>query len=204
VNDVPFVFEDTFLTPLTNGFTPFAYEATIALGLAACSAIDKSESFTGHDHFDEFKKITFQGVSGNVAFDPVTGTRDPSSALFKVNNYVDHEVIDPETGDTVVQFVPAVTDLFVNGEWDPQQDYVFNDGTANLPIDIPPQVVKETVNTGLVVGLSLTAAFVLGCLAFLVYDRNKRESDSLWQVKKEDIKFEEVPEVIGTGRCVFW
>ena len=200
LNDVPFVFEEQFLTPLTTGFHVFSYEAIIALGLSACSAYGKSESFTGHDHFNEFTQTTFKGVSGRVTFDHATGTRDPSSTLYKVTNYIEQDEIDPETGATVIRYIPTVSDLFLDGVWSSKQSFVFNDGTTNLPVDLAPPVETETVNLGVAIGVAVATSFVLGLLIFLIYERKRKENDSVWKVQKEEIKFGEVPQVIGRGR----
>jgi hypothetical protein len=50
----PFINDPTFLTKASSGFAPFFYEAAIALGLAACSASEEEESFTGPNHYEHW------------------------------------------------------------------------------------------------------------------------------------------------------
>ena len=62
---IPFVNTDRFLNlPITSGFAAFTYEATIAMGLAACAASENNESFSGEEHFDSLKKVEATGVAG--------------------------------------------------------------------------------------------------------------------------------------------
>ena len=197
-SDVPFLYSEDFITPPKDGFIPFWYEATIALGLAACKAFDENISFTGQEHFDRLVETTFKGISGSVAFTQETGTRDPSSALYKVANYVEGEEIDPDTGNVVIRFNPVVTDLFLDGDWVTQADYVFNDGTTTLPAYLPPPEADEA-QLGLILGVSAGVAFLLGVLVFLFYENKRKQNDSVWKIEKEDIKFDEPAQIIGRG-----
>jgi len=197
--ELPFLSDDDFLEPLKYGYAPFAYESTIALGLAACQAYAVNESFTGVDHFNYFKNTTFEGVSGEVRFDPETGTRDPTSALYRVANYIEQEETDPGTGETAVRFVPVVSSLFQDGEWNEVVPYVFNDGTTDLPEDLPPPEVVEELNVALVIGVSIGLVIVMGVGVFLFYEHKRKLNDAVWKIKKDEILFAEVPEVIGRG-----
>lgn len=109
---------------LFSGFGPLSYEATIALGLAACDAYkEETQQLSGADHFGHLINTTFTGVSGSVEFDKLTGTRDPKSSLYSVANYV----AEP-AGSGEIEFKPHITDLFQKGEWVNQKPYIFNDG----------------------------------------------------------------------------
>jgi serine/threonine protein kinase len=194
----PFINDKSFLTTLRNGFVPFSYEAAIALGLAACDAYEQNMTFSGQDHYDHLVAATLTGVSGKVLFDNTTGSRDPNSALNKVVNWVEEE-----TSDGKVRFVPVITDLFQNGEWKRQQNYIFNDGTSNLPRDLPFPVANKDGKSVLVIVIAVSVIVVgllIGSLAvFLFYENKRKQNDAVWSVEKEELLFGDPPKVIGRG-----
>ena len=117
--------------------TPFLYDAVIALGLASCQLrLRGNAGFTGADLFQAFKNTTFEGTSGSVIFDPVTGTRDPNSAVFLLKNAVYNEDTTVEPG--MIQFKSVDTDVFNSGQWENLMPYTFNDGTSTTSPDLPP------------------------------------------------------------------
>ncbi|CAB9502591.1 Metabotropic glutamate receptor 3 [Seminavis robusta] len=59
------------------------YDSAIALGLAACST---PGLFKGADLYQQLLMTEFEGVSGNVSFDSVTGTRDAVGTQYRVDN----------------------------------------------------------------------------------------------------------------------
>ena len=178
-SEPPFIGEDTFLEPITNGFSPFVYEAAIALGLSACNAITEDLVLTAEAHVAAVRALSFTSISGTVAFDPVTGSRDPSSALYKVANFQEQELEDGK-----IIFQPVVTNLFQNSEWNWQEEYFFNDGTSNLPPDLPPVVSGENGNLPIFIGCAAAVGLILGVVVFLFYEHKRKSNDSVWQVKK--------------------
>ena len=193
--DPPFIDSEVFLNGnLVNGFAPFMYEAVISLGLSACQASNDNLAFNGQDQFELLKQTRFEGISGTVSFDKTTGTRDPNSALYQVANF-----IEEETADGLVEFKPQTTDYFLNGNWSYIQDYIFNDGTSNLPPDLPPTEATDQINLGLAIGLPIAALVILGVLIHQLYASKRKENDSVWKVNREDLKFAVPPEIIGRG-----
>ena len=86
-----------FLSSIAHS-VPHIYNATIALGLAACHSTnlsDTGEYFDGKEQFKALVNHPFVGASGTVIFDNVTGTRTPESALFSLTNFV---VVEDEDG----------------------------------------------------------------------------------------------------------
>ena len=200
----PFVKEEGFLSHIASGWAPFMYEAVIAAGLAACSASQEHLDFTGQEHFAHIKNTTFSGFSGSVVFDQETGTRIPSSAMYKVTNYVAEEEVDKETGEAVVRFQPVITDLFAQGNWSQRIDFIFNDGTPKLPADLaaPSQAVdgkEEELRVGLLIGVPITFVAILGLIVFLFYENKRKKNDAVWQVAREELDFGSPPEIIGRG-----
>jgi len=191
--ELPFIYEENFLTPITNGFNPFAYEAAIGLGLAACAASQTNRSFSGRDHFDYFVNTTFQGVSGDVVLAPITGSRTATSCLFKVANWLEEDL-----GGNLVEFKPVVTDLFQDSIWNNQRKYIFNDGTSDLPTDIAPDG-DNGLKLGVAIGVPVVVVFITGIVLFLFYENKRKQNDSVWKVEESELKFDEPPEVIGRG-----
>eukprot|EP00529_Nitzschia_sp_RCC80_P008017 CAMPEP_0113500784 /NCGR_PEP_ID=MMETSP0014_2-20120614/32547_1 /TAXON_ID=2857 /ORGANISM="Nitzschia sp." /LENGTH=1271 /DNA_ID=CAMNT_0000395211 /DNA_START=158 /DNA_END=3973 /DNA_ORIENTATION=+ /assembly_acc=CAM_ASM_000159 len=189
----PFVDSKDFLSTVKDSFAPFNYEAAIALGLSACAAYADTASFSGQEHFDRFKETTFTGVSGPVTFDSTTGTREPASTLYKVGNFVEEEA-----DDGGISFKGVVTDLFLENTWNRKTDYVFNDGTTNLPDDLPPPMVAESdeLNLGVIIGVPIAAVILLGVVLWMFYENQRKKNDSVWEVNKEELHFSEV---IGQG-----
>eukprot|EP00977_Amphora_coffeiformis_P024041 scaffold14974_cov195-Amphora_coffeaeformis.AAC.48 len=190
----PFISEDNFLAPITNGFSPFVYEAAVALGLSACNAITDDFVLTAEAHVAAVRALSFTSISGTVAFDPATGSRDPSSALYKVANFQEQEL-----EDGTIAFQPIVTNLFQNSEWNWQDEFLFNDGTPNLPPDLAPAGSGDDGNLPILIGCLAGVALVLGVVVFLFYEHKRKSNDSVWQVKKEELKFNDPPEVLGRG-----
>jgi hypothetical protein len=197
--ETPFINDENFLVPpIVSNFAPFMYEAAISLGLAACAASEENESFTGREHFDNMLQLQATGVAGTINFDGTTGTRDPSGVLYKVVNFIEKDAVDPETGETGVEFVPMVTDLFQDSEWVEQKEFIFNDGTTNLPADLPP-VIDEEPNLALMIGVPLGLAFLIMAAIYLYLEHKRNQNDTVWKVKKEELKFAEPAVIIGRG-----
>jgi hypothetical protein len=197
----PYIYNTTFLAPLASDFAPLAYEAAIALGLSACDAYgsNKNKTLVGTEHFDYFKNLTFKGVVNNVVFDPLTGTRLPSSLSYKVANFIGQESVDASTGLTMINFAPVVASFYQGGTWKELQKYVYNDGTTNQPLDLPPPVDSYHLNLALVIGLTLGGLVVLAVTVFLFYENKRKQNDSIWKIDKSEIKFSDPPEVVGSG-----
>merc|ERR1719464_279867 len=83
----------------------------------------------------------FEGVSGNIVMDPLTGSRLSSSAFYTLTNYVEEERIDSQTGKVMVEFKEITSDQFADGVWTPIVPYLYNDGTIYPPSGIPIPIV---------------------------------------------------------------
>eukprot|EP00980_Cylindrotheca_fusiformis_P013466 scaffold3437_cov113-Cylindrotheca_fusiformis.AAC.33 len=196
----PFMEDGSFLSaPLASNFAARNFDAAIALGLSACSGISGDGFLDGETHFKHFTESSFVGASGHVSFDNITGTRDVTGAIFRLTNFLPTEVVDSETGETVVSFTPYVTDVFQDGQWEEVRDFVFSDGTPNVPPDSPPIPVEGGPQWTHTVFAPILVALAAAVGIFLFFERKRRQSDSLWYIKKEELKFADPPEVIGRG-----
>ncbi|KAL3944155.1 MAG: hypothetical protein SGBAC_001764 [Bacillariaceae sp.] len=193
----PFVDDDTFLSTTQtpqNTYIAFWYEATIALGLAACSAIS-GNVLTGQTHFDHLSDGSFTGVSGKVAFNTTTGTRDPIGTTYRILNFVSEDV------EGRVAFAELTTDKYQNGEWGELRAYIFNDGTTVPPADINTVLESSDDATDWLIRTLVPVAIGLFAilLVYLFFERKRRQSDTLWYIKSEELQFANPPEIIGRG-----
>lgn len=134
--------------------TGFYYDAAIAVGLATCDAIaNNGKDFTGQDHFNALTARSFQGVTGTIQFDPVTGTRDPSTVIYSNLNRVPRYINDTHFALEIVN-----THRFTNGQWNAIGDteFIFNSGQSTIPLDLPPVTVQDNRIGPAVRGIVLT------------------------------------------------
>lgn len=179
--------------------SPFVYEAVVALGLSACQAYEQNNEFTGQEHFDAMMQSNFTGITGSVRFNSETGSRDPTTALYKVVNFVDQV-----TEDGLIDLIGRVTDLYESGSWNHREDYIFNDGTTKLPRDLPlPTELPKTRNVLLGVLLpvlmTVAAVVIVGVIGFVLYTKKIKQNDLVWKVDLADIHFDDPPLVLGRG-----
>lgn len=138
-NNFPFLYDGDFLDPIRYDSAAYAYDATILMGISACKAIQRGsgESFTGKTHFRQLRRTRFQGVTGEIVVDPITGSRTLNSTTFKLVNLVDELVYDLE-GHARMRFNVIVTDVYEAGTWVSREPFIFNDGTTTVPFSLPP------------------------------------------------------------------
>jgi hypothetical protein len=147
---------------------PFLYDAVIAIGLASCEMLESNTSgsynITGESLYESILDTSFNGTSGSVVFDPITGTRDPFSALFSLTNFVNDE--DAVVGSGLTQFKGRETDLFKLGDWVSLSPFIFNDGTVNIPPDLPRIDTNENY---LSAGVKAMSLFLCGLIIILAF-----------------------------------
>jgi len=154
------------------------YDTVIAYGIAACKALGDDSSgggFTGAELYKRMLETNFDGVSGTVKLDPLTGSRVDSTSSFALNNIIPSRYFnDPLTGSrvdatssfTITNIIPSryfnetrtrrlqdndtitfksqVTHVYYNSTWNrTEHAYVYNDGTTNIPLSLPPLKVEE-------------------------------------------------------------
>jgi len=193
----PFINSDAFLVDLAEASSSYYYEAAISLGLAACEAYKDNKSFSGQDHYDRLKNLTFTGISGKVSFDPISGTRTPGSVMYQVSNFIEREVDQYN-----IEFLPVVSSIYRNDSWEEGVPFVFNDGTTRLPLDVAtPKSESRGVYFSAVVGISLSAVMILCFMAWMYRLKKKRPHDWVWEVHEDDLKFSDPPKVIGQGKA---
>lgn len=150
--ETPFLFDDDFLDPYTDIVLSFQYEAAVLVGLSACEAAGSDLILTGRDHYESLVHTRFAGVLSDVELVANTGSRDPSATFFTVTNFVEQDVAGDRES---VKFHGVITDGYRNGEWTQITDYILNDGTTNVPPDLPPVNVDMNYVSSAVRGVAL-------------------------------------------------
>lgn len=182
-NQTSVIYEESFLNPLKISYISFVYEAAILAGIAACDAVNSHHPedmlrLTGTEHYQFIKNTTFDAMSGSIVLNNVTGSREADGTLFILTNHVE-DVEFSAINKTHVMYTTLVTDRFREGEWSQVQPYTFNDGTNNIPFDLPflsPQ--QQFFSTVLRVisyimcGLILSMAFL--CFAWTIRKHSTR------------------------------
>jgi hypothetical protein len=158
-----------------DGPAAFLYDATIALGLAACNVTKPGTYFDGPAHFQAVLNTTFEGATGKVILDPVTGTRIATSARFTLLNFVEDPV---DESSKEVTFSTVEADVFQNGEWLSLKSVVFNDGSSIPPPDLPEVTVDMNyIGTGWrAAGLAMAGVILLLSIGFAIWTRRKRNT----------------------------
>lgn len=156
-----------------RGFTSYVFDEVIMLGLAACGAAAKSNStsFDGKEMFAALLETSFVGVTGTVRVNSETGTRLPATALFSLVNFVQEDL-----NETHVVFRTRESVAFIDGEWIEQTPYIFNDGTTDVPGDLPGLSLNYNyIGTGLrAAGLIMAGVIIFLSVAFATWTMTNR------------------------------
>lgn len=72
-------------------------------------------------------------------------------------------------------------------------------GTSNVPADIGAEAEEAGPQWGLIIGIPLAFVFVAGVALFIFYENKRKQNDSVWKVKREELEFSDPPEIIGRG-----
>lgn len=136
----PELFDD-FEWPKYNPNSPTfrVFDAVLGLGLSACNE-SLPPLFTGTEHYEALVHTKFTGVSGNVAFDPNTGTREMEDIKFAVSSI---RLSEKRSDDQYFRFDSDVIMLISGSRVDHLVNQVFNDNTTTPPLPYPPILDKE-------------------------------------------------------------
>ena len=99
-----------------------------------------------------------------------------------------------------MEFTDFVSDIYKNGVWVKQQDFQYSDGSNTPPPDFNTAASSADVEGWLertLVPVALGVFAVL--LVYLFFERKRKQSDTLWYIKSEELKFSDPPEIIGRG-----
>jgi hypothetical protein len=127
----------TKLFSIISFYAYYTYDAVMALGIAAYNTQDDDVLFSGSALNQELGRITFNGVTGPVAFEPSTRTRRWETVIrYGLGNFfVDDSRFDDETA-----FIQARTALVFERNTDKLfrklHPLIFADGTTTPPASL--------------------------------------------------------------------
>jgi hypothetical protein len=159
--------------------------------------------FTGHDLYQQLLQTEFQGVSGTVSFDPLTGTRRAQNFQFRIVNLVrkDNDDDDDDIDDDGIARFRTQTVALVHPP--PIDDYsyatgmsssltttsneivellapfVYADSTTHVPTDLSPLVEDWNLITPAFrgVGLTLGLLAMISSIAWMIWTLCYRKKD---------------------------
>lgn len=178
--------DDNFLNPMVYDPSAFVYEATVVLGMAACRAMSDDYILNGKQFRTAIGETDFDGITGHVKLNPLTGTRFADTTLFEIVNYQAEALTMkpdslPNTHPSVsmVQFRAVKSSLFNNNTWRELTPFIYNDLTTNVPLGIPPADVQvDIINTATrVIALlfcALSWILAAACVIWTYRNRNTR------------------------------
>ena len=157
-------------TPVFGPFTHTAYDAVMAIGIAACQT--PNPFFTGAELYQQILQTRFEGASGLVSFDSETGTRSIGSLQYGIYNVFADAA---NSNDEVVAFQSRVV-ATIRGASDGTlkttilNEYIYNDNSNIPPLALPPVQHRHVdVPFGIrcvgwvLAGLIMACVLYLGC-----------------------------------------
>jgi hypothetical protein len=150
------------------------YDAAMAIGIAACSA--DSDRFTGPELYNAIKSTDFQGASGEVTFDKVTGTRSPESLEYMIFNLVIEE--SPDQPDILVPRIIESSLVYGGADVIEVQQFIYPDGTATPPRSLEDvlenmNLVKIGVRSAVWTIAALVLFLIIFCATWTIRFRRK-------------------------------
>jgi len=119
----------------------WAYDAVMALGVAACG-LKTSSNFTGTDLYNALLKVDFEGMSGRVRFDPATGSRYVDALIPDLVNWITDSTTGFVVADNNAATYVATTAAWDDGVWQFASEDTLEFRTG-IGIDhLPPDVVE--------------------------------------------------------------
>lgn len=193
-----------FLQGLPHHISTFTYDAIVALGLSACDAINSTENnpvFSSKEHRDSFAAKRFRGASGDFVLRDNFPTRTADSSYFVMVNMKENEL-----NDTHVSFKGSPLAYYWDSDsrqWENHKNvkFVYADGSTTPPIELEELPDEdEDMNVLPMILVSSVSGVVLIIVvvgAFFVIKNNR--ADAFWQVKLNEIEFDEPPHILGRG-----
>eukprot|EP00547_Thalassionema_nitzschioides_P009863 CAMPEP_0194225370 /NCGR_PEP_ID=MMETSP0156-20130528/39458_1 /TAXON_ID=33649 /ORGANISM="Thalassionema nitzschioides, Strain L26-B" /LENGTH=1223 /DNA_ID=CAMNT_0038957291 /DNA_START=131 /DNA_END=3802 /DNA_ORIENTATION=+ len=194
---------DFFSQGLPHHISTFTYDAIVSLGVSACDAMNSTENnivFSSKEHRDSFASKSFRGASGDFILRENFPTRTADSSYFVMVNMKENELNDTHVsykGSPLVYYWDSG-----DRQWERRQDstFIYSDGTTTPPVEMDELPIENEDN--ILLPILLGAGFFILLLVILVaayvIHKNNR-ADAFWQVKLEELEFEDPPEILGRG-----
>ncbi len=102
---------DSFIPPPTfnkviRGSPFFQYDAIISIGLAACASVEDDIGFDGTTLYQNILESDFEGTTGKVKYIKESGSREPESAVYVMNNFLPTPAVNGS-----ITFLPTATNV---------------------------------------------------------------------------------------------
>ncbi|CAB9505757.1 Gamma-aminobutyric acid (GABA) B receptor [Seminavis robusta] len=122
----------TFTTPPIDQYQNLFYDATYSLAIAACQT---PGLFSGEDLYQTLINLKFEGVTGPIEFDNITGTRKPHTTRIRLDNVFWSE---ERSDDNYIRFESRLAAMATQGTLEHYHPWIYNDNTTNIPPSLPP------------------------------------------------------------------
>lgn len=162
----------TFNSPSTSYFMYLMYDAMLALGLAGCAA---PGHFTGNEFYSHLLTNTFQGASGWVALDEKTGTRMPSTAQYRLQNFV---ISENQSTSSEIRFDSRTSIIMSEDTVREVNPFVFFDNSTVAATALPAlegQDYNLIPQAALIFGWIFALLIVLASVSCMVWTACNRE-----------------------------
>lgn len=127
----------------------FSYDAIVAIALSGCAAYENATregtEFTGALHHEYFLKSNFLGASGEVVMAKGKLSRKSLSTYFVISDVLG----TPNEAGNVTSFHGKTwmyydidTQKFIDYKYRTLKEFIYADGTGNVPQQIPDQVIN--------------------------------------------------------------
>lgn len=158
-----------------SSFSYFAYDAVMALGIAACQM--EEPFFKGLEFFEEVKRTVFNGASGPVAFELETGTRRYDTLAYSFTNLFMNETKSSNNTAVFDTRVATVVNFSSSQIINDIHPVIYFSGNTTAPkalpnLDIDMNLISFGAITSAFTCIGWTMLACLGC-AWWVYKKKK-------------------------------
>ena len=160
-----------------QGFAEPIFDAILALGVTACNSTASGlpELFTGPELFEAFATTTrFQGVSGDIYFDPLTGTREASGMRYSIENVL---LSEERSTHNKHKFASELNIVIRGDNIETYAPFIYHDNTTQVPPSLPPISNMEynlISQEAQIIGYVMACIVLAASLFFLQWVARKR------------------------------
>jgi ABC-type branched-subunit amino acid transport system substrate-binding protein len=168
--------------PEVSAGSVFSYDSFMSLALAACSASTRfGSNFSKEEFHDTWIKSDFMGATGNVRFDPATGSRLQQTIPATIANYLASSTPGADEKYTIRS---VDTHIYNESAWHRLQgapEFIYASGSTTPPSALPPLTVSEDeIQTwASILGYVATVLIVIITLGFCVWMQYHSNDDPI-------------------------
>ena len=179
-----FLFEQyTFPTPGPSLYQYLTYDAVLALMLATCEVQQNSDeveawnpALAGRLLYEQLIRTEFQGVSGYVSFDPITGSRQSQNILYGVRNML---MVNFNSSNDEIRFTSEISSIINLADKQIEYDvpFVYFSNTTTPPLSLPPvETHLNLIPTAILAfGLSLCGLVIVTSIFWMIWTLRYRD-----------------------------